>query len=135
MADVLMTLGGFTFSVDTAAYDRLVRSNAWRWPAQDRIGRRPALQYVGAGVETIEIEGRIHPHYKGGLGQLAALRALGDGGKPLLLTDGRGLVWGKFAMHLLEERQSHIADKGAPLQQDFRLSLAHVGAEQNEATP
>ncbi len=130
MADVLMTLGDFSFSVDTAAYETLVRTNEWRWPAQERIGRRPALQFVGTGVETIEIEGKVLPHYKGGLEQIKALRALGDKGKPQMLTDGRGLVWGKFSIHLLEERQSKIAQKGAPLQQDFRLSLAHSGEEE-----
>jgi len=130
MADVLLTLGAFEFSMDTAAYDELVRINEWRWPALELIGREPVLQYTGPGVETIEVEGRIYPAHKGGLGQLEALRELANTGKPQMLTDGLGRVWGKFVIHRLQERQTYIAERGMPLRQDFTLSLAKYGATQ-----
>lgn len=68
MLEVMMALGSYRFSLSTAAYDSLSREAAWRWPAQDRLGAHPVLQYTGPGANSIDLEGMIHPHYKGLLG-------------------------------------------------------------------
>lgn len=94
MTDVMMGLGEFRFSIDTAAYQSLRRSNEWRWASQPRIGRRPALQAVGVGAHTITLSGFILPHWRGGLKRLDEMRVMGDKMEPLALTDGNGLVWG-----------------------------------------
>ena len=52
-----MRLGQFTFSVDTAAYQELSRTSEYRWASQDRIGQMPALQAVGPGSESINLDG------------------------------------------------------------------------------
>ncbi|TIM92331.1 MAG: phage tail protein, partial [Mesorhizobium sp.] len=43
----MMGLGPFRFSLSTAAYQALERSDEYRWVSQDRIGRHPAMQFVG----------------------------------------------------------------------------------------
>lgn len=45
MADsfVMMSVGPFRFSINTAAYDELERSSSWRVASIDRLGARPAL--------------------------------------------------------------------------------------------
>ena len=50
MTDVLMLLGNFAFHLRTAAYDELKRVSSYRWAAQDRIGRKPAQQFLGTGA-------------------------------------------------------------------------------------
>ncbi len=60
MAEVMLQLGDYPFGLDTAAYQRLRRVAEYRWPAQDRIGRDPALQYVGPGRQRIEETGTEH---------------------------------------------------------------------------
>lgn len=129
MTEVMMTLGDYRFSLPTAAYQNLRRSVEYRWPAQERAGRRPARQFTGIGADTIDLDGVIYPHYRGGLGQLDALRALAGKGKPLILTDGTGKVWGKFCIERVEETQGNFFGDGTPRKQEFRLSLAHYGED------
>jgi phage protein U len=68
MLEVMMGLGSYRFSLATAAYDQLVRSAEWRWPAQEVIGAIPVRQYTGRGETTISLSGMLYPHYKGMLG-------------------------------------------------------------------
>jgi hypothetical protein len=133
--DILMTLGDgqvrFIFSIDTAAYQSLQRRTEWRWPAQDRLWNDPARQFTGRGNDEITMEGVILPAYRGGLGQIAAMRELADaalrdgsGARPLLLVTGYGDVLGEWVITGIEEEQPAIGPSGAPLEQRFRLTLA-----------
>ena len=138
--DVLMTLGDgqeqFRFAIDTAAYQSLTRKTEWRWPAQDRLWERPALQFTGRSADEITLEGTILPAWKGGIGQRphacdladAALRA-GSGARPLLLVTGYGDVLGQWVITAIEEEQPTIGPLGAPIEQRFRLTLAAYGEE------
>lgn len=132
---VMMALGEFRFGLDTAAYQELSRSNSWRWPSVDRIGARPAVQFAGPGEETISMTGQVYPHFRGGLGQIAAMRAEADKGKPLLMVDGTGQVWGKYVITDIRETQKTFFSNGAPRCQDFDLSLQAYGGEEEAAAP
>lgn len=123
MANIMMKLGRFTFSVDTAAYQSLTRSSEYRWPSQDLIGKQPVLQAVGPGAETINLEGSIYPAHQGGTGQLDDMRAEAGRMEPLILVDGRGFVHGRWVIERVEESQSVFAQGGAPRKQTFQLKL------------
>lgn len=127
MSEVMLALGGFRFSTAEVAYQSLRRSDAWRWATQERIGREPALQFLGADKTTVEIEGIIYPHYKGGLKQLDAMRAEAGKGEPLLLADGYGNIWHRWVIERLEETQTKPLPNGAPRKIEFRLSLGKYG--------
>jgi phage protein U len=131
MADsfVMMSLGDFRFSLDTAAYQSLDRSVSWRWQAIDRINARPAQQYIGPGEETISLDGTIYPSFRGGLGQIAAMQAEGDKGTPLLMVDGTGKVWGQYVITRLREGQSVFFSNGMPRKIDFTIELTYFGSE------
>lgn len=131
MTEVMLALGDFRFSMETAAYQALRRSVEYRWVPQPRVGRRPARQFVGTGDETIGLDGIIYPHYKGGLGQLPALRAMAGEGEPLILADGRGNIWGRYCLLRVEETQTVFAAAGVPRKIEFRLELAHYGEDAN----
>lgn len=133
--DVLMTLGDgqaqFRFAIDTAAYQSLTRRTEWRWPSQERLWNEPARQFTGKGNDEITLEGVILPAFRGGIGQIKAMRALADaalrdgsGARPLLLVTGYGEVLGEWVVTGLEEEQPVIGPSGAPLEQRFRLQLA-----------
>lgn len=132
--DVLMTLGDgnaqFKFAIDTAAYQSLQRRTEWRWPAQDRLWNDPARQFTGKGNDEITLEGTILPAFRGGIGQIKAMRELADaalrdgsGARPLLLVTGYGDVLGEWVITGIEEEQPTIGPSGAPLEQQFRLTL------------
>lgn len=132
--DILMTLGDseqqFRFAIDTAAYQGLTRRTEWRWPAQERLWNEPARQFTGKGNDEITLEGVILPAFRGGIGQIKAMRALADraltdasGARPLLLVTGYGEVLGEWVITAIEEEQPLIGPSGAPIEQRFRLTL------------
>lgn len=123
MADVMMQLGGFQFGINSAAYQRLTRSNEYRWARQSRIGAHDALQSTGYGPEAIDLEGVIYPEFRGGYGQLDRLRRRAGLGLPLLLVSGRGKVLGLWVLTAISEGQERFAKSGAPRRQDFSLRI------------
>lgn len=133
--DVLMTLGDseaqFRFAIDTAAYQSLTRRTEWRWPAQERLWNDPARQFTGKGNDEITLDGVILPAFRGGIEQIRAMRALADAAlrdgsvaRPLTLVTGYGDVLGEWVITGIEEEQPVIGERGAPLEQRFRLTLA-----------
>lgn len=120
---VMMQLGGFQFGINTAAFQSLARSNEWRWPSQDRFGKPPVLQHVGQGAETITLPGVIYPEWRGGLGQLDAMRAQAGKGQPLTMVDGQGRMMGLWAIERIDEKQAIFADAGMPRKVEFTLQL------------
>ena len=143
---IMMALGNYRFSVTTAAYQALKRSTPYRWSEQSRAGRRPAMQFLGIGKETVELSGTIYPLFNGGenviesdmdkkrynvtlggLKQIDAMRAEAGQGKPLMLTDGTGAVWSRWCIESIEEDQTVFLPGGIPKKQTFRLSLSFYG--------
>ncbi|CDL46957.1 COG3499: Phage protein U [Escherichia coli ISC41] len=38
--DIMLGLGDFIFAISTVAYNKLQRSDAWRWAQQTRFGKK-----------------------------------------------------------------------------------------------
>lgn len=117
----------YFFNLDTAAFDELRRSTAFRWASQERLGRRPAQQGVGMGDEKITLKGAIFPGFKGGLKQLDTLRQIGGQLQPLTLTTGYGEVLGTWCLTSIEEEQSVLMPGGIPRKQGFTLEFVCYG--------
>lgn len=122
-AGVMMQLGDFQFGINTAAFQTLKRSTEYRWPTQERFGMGPVSQFVGLGNETVSLPGVIYTEWRGGLGQIAGMRAAAEQGEPLLMVDGRGNMMGRWVIERVEEEQAIFADAGVPRRQDFTLQL------------
>lgn len=129
MTEIMMALGDYRFSLSTAAYKDLERTSEWRWAKQERMGRKPARQFNGPDGDSLTLTGTIYPHFRGGLGQINAMRKEADKGKPLILVDGTGKVWGKWCIVKAHERQSQFLPNGVPLKMDFDLSLEEYGPD------
>jgi len=123
MADRMMQLGFFQFSIDTAAYQELTRSAEYRWAAQSRVGAVDALQFTGYGAEEIQLRGVILPEYRGGTGQIGKMRTQASLGFPLPLISGGGRVFGLWVILGVREGQRVFARGGAPRRQDFEIRL------------
>ncbi len=132
MANVMMAIGEYRFSVDAAAYDALRRHSQYRWAPVERIAHRPSLQYVGQGSEGIDLRGTIYPQYKGGLRQLDHMRLEAGKGKPLALVTGRGENLGPWCIVEVEEEQAVFAAKGTPRAIEFRMRLEYYGPDKEE---
>ena len=123
MLDVMLALGNFRFSLDTAAYNELQRSTGFTWADQARIGTNPALQFTGKEAETINLKGLIIPEYKGGLGQLKDMRKIGHEGKPLKLVSGTGEYLGEWVITNITETQNVFGQAGTPRKVEFGIAL------------
>ena len=134
--DVLIRLGDFRFSVDTAAYQSLTRQIEMRWNALDRLWNAPTVQFTGQGAETITLEGRIHPGSTGDIQQLNILRDMAQRPlreakpEPYAMVTGYGEYLGEFVITRVEETQSGIVSRGAPTTQGFSLSLTRYVRDQ-----
>lgn len=122
-APVMMQLGGFQFGINTAAYQGLSRTDEWRWAGQERYGQEAALQYTGPGTASVTLDGVIYPEWKGGLGQLDAMRQEAGKGRPLVLVDGRGLAHGMWVIESVSETQGTFAAGGVARRIEFSLQL------------
>lgn len=120
---MLLMLGDFEFSLGTAAYQEFRRTAEYRWAAQDRVGRGPALQWVGAGHESVDLQGVLYPDYWGGPEQLDALREAAGLGKPQMLVDGLGYVFGHWCVERIEDRSSQFYSDGSARKIEFTLTL------------
>ena len=132
---VMMQLGAFQFGVNTAAYQGLSRSDEWRWPDQERFGQAPALQHTGPGATTITLDGILYPEWRGGLGQLDAMRAEAGKGRPLVLVDGRGQALGMWVIERVDESQSIFAAGGVARRVEFTLQLKRFSARVTGPVP
>ena len=128
MAEAMFTWGTLSFSGRLPA-DRLKRRTRYRWPAIDRIGRRPARQSLGPGEDEMTIEAVAYPSYRGSLADLAALRALVLDGDPHLLSSGDGTVYGDWAGMSLDTAAEGLFPDGAPRKVQWTLTLVHYGTD------
>ncbi|WP_083878552.1 phage tail protein [Acidocella sp. MX-AZ02] len=118
-----MILGSFLFSLNTAAFQELQRNTEYTWAAVPRFSQNDALQFTGPGQDMITLPGVVYPGFRGGGGQLNALRALAGQGKPQSLIDGMGNVYGRWVITGVAETQSIFAAFGQPKKQAFTVTL------------
>ena len=127
--NMMMILGVYRFAISSAAFQILRRQSEYRWQEVNRIGTDPALQFTGFGAETIDLDGVIYPHFKGGLRQVTLMRAEAGLGKPLFLISGNGNAFGKWCIVKISENQSSFMKDGAPLKIEFSISLKRYGED------
>ncbi|WP_303703014.1 phage tail protein [Brevundimonas naejangsanensis] len=122
----MMALGLFVFDLPTLTYDQLQRRTSWRHAFGERVGARPAGQFLGEGDDDITLTGRLAPIAFGDAGSLDDLRTMGKSGEAWPLVDGAGRVYGAFVITGLDETQRAIMDNGVARISDFTLSLKRV---------
>ncbi len=128
MAQVMLSLGGFKFNIDSAAYNELVRTWQWRWNSQSRIGQSDLLQYTGKAPVKISLNGQIATTFRDvGTHQIEKLADMGNEYKPQLLVSGLGDVMGYWVMTDLSETNTKFIKGGLPRRQSFILELSFYG--------
>lgn len=131
----MMTWGPVQFSISTLAYEALSQTDEYRWATVDRVGRRPAKQWMGPGEQQITLSGCILTALDlAGSGtspvgtmQIERVRQVALEGVPYLLTDGRGHIHGMFCLVQVTEDATRQFDNGAPRKQEFSMSFDRYG--------
>lgn len=130
MTRPLFQLGSFQFDLPNGVPQSVDWDAGYRWEEQGRLLRDPAQQFVGPGSQTITLDGVLFPGFSGKQGTLSDLRNLARTGKPLMLTDGLGKVYGKWGIKNVREGKSTFAPGGGARQIDFSIQLVYY-AEDN----
>ncbi|TWC12022.1 hypothetical protein FBY06_14026 [Pseudomonas sp. SJZ085] len=141
MAEVMMALGDFRFSVKTAEYQSLTTSMAWRWAKKDRYKHKPGKQFHGPDSTTKALEITIHPQSRADVVLFDRLRVMGDAGEPLrLVAGGSALVDGElkqsgadlglWVIESLNVADDHFMQDGTPLVRKGSLSISEYGEDE-----
>ena len=130
--NMMMILGAYRFCISNAAYQSLARTSEYNWQEQQRLGTTPAMQFVGAGMETITMQGEIYPQFKGGLRQVTLMRAEAGLGRPLMLISGNGMAFGRWCITGISETQTVFLKDGTARKITFTLTLKKYGEEQQQ---
>jgi len=126
---VLMRIGPMTFQTTPVGYEKLSRTTPGRWAKLERIGREPALQWLGPDTETITIDGRFFPHMWGGMSTFEKVRKAAGSGTPYFVASGRGSVVGQFVINSVTQGHTYIAPGGDPRKVEFGIELQSYGAD------
>lgn len=77
---MMMIYGMMPFMRQTLPYGELQQNIDYRWPTNNRVGQRPAAQFIGPGDEKITLSGELRPEITGGAISLMTIRLLADQG-------------------------------------------------------
>ncbi|EYU14655.1 phage tail protein [Photorhabdus aegyptia] len=81
---MMAALGLFVFMLKTTPYQSLQHQQSWRYGFNNRVGARPAFQFMGPNNDTITLSGALYPEITGGMFIIASI----DQTKSEFFTDG-----------------------------------------------
>lgn len=121
-APVMMMLGGFKFSVRTAAAHEVSRRRGFRWAAQERFGNVDALQFTGYNEEVWNFACVVYPDWQG-IKSTDEIIEIAPENRPLKLISASGDIIGKFVIVGIEETGSYFKTDGTPRKIEFNLTI------------
>lgn len=126
---MMMALGLFVFALETAPYQEFQQQIGWRHAANNRVGRRPARQFLGPDDETITLSGVLLPELSGGDNTIALLTTMGNTGRPYVLIEGSGRYHGMFVIEGLDVTRTLFFPDGKARRLEFSLKLQRVDGQ------
>ena len=123
---MMMTLGWFVFMRSTVAPLSQQDERAWRHPGNNRIGARPAYQFLGPDDETTTLSGVLLPEVTGGPVSLDLLNNMADSGQAFPLIQGDGVMRGSFVIEGISTTRSEFFSDGTARKIEFTIKLKRV---------
>ncbi|MGE4671119.1 phage tail protein [Yersinia enterocolitica] len=123
---MMLSLGLFVFMRQTTPYQNMNRNIDYRWPTNNRIGLRPAAQFLGVDSEKITLSGVLLPELTGGKLSLLALELMAAQGKAWPLIEGNGTLYGMFVIESLSQTGTLFFADGSARRIEFTLKLLRV---------
>ncbi|MEQ1968396.1 phage tail protein [Xenorhabdus nematophila] len=123
---MMAALGLFVFMLKTVPYQSLQHQQSWRFGFNNRIGARPAFQFMGPNNDTITLSGTLYPEITGGRLSLLALQLMADSGKAWSFLDGHGTIYGMFIIESIDQTKTEFFVDGAARKIDFTVTLRRV---------
>lgn len=132
MASPILGVGPYRFAVPELNYQELKRDFHYRWEAQERIGRRPAMQFLGPGIESVVLKGVIYPgdpRLGDGFRQLERMRQEAMLGVPRGVASSMGRYYGLWCIVDIRDEQSFFNRHGDPRKVEFKIALEAYGPD------
>lgn len=123
---MMAALGLFVFMLKTTPYQSLQHQQSWRYGFNNRIGARPAFQFLGPNNDTITLSGSLYPEITGGRLSLLALQLMAESGKAWSFLDGHGTIYGMFIIESIDQTKTEFFVDGAARKIDFTVTLRRV---------
>ena len=127
----MLALGQFVFEQKNLPYQEMQQQLAWRHPAGNRIGQRPAHQFTGPEDEKITLTGILIPELTGGEAAISQIRDMGDEGLSWPLITGMGEILGMFVVESLNISRSVFFQDGMARRIEYTLNLLRVDDDEN----
>lgn len=121
-APVMMMLGNFKFSINTAVFQELQRHTNYRWQGQERFGKVDALQFTGYGPERWTLPCIVYPDWKGIKAPWQVLEKAPEN-KPQRLISAQGNVIGMYVIESMDEVHSYYKPDGSPRKIEFTMVI------------
>lgn len=132
MAEPLMGVGPYRFHIVGLNYQSLDREFEYRWKPQERIGRRPAMQFLGPGVEKVTLKGVLYPkdpRLGSGFSQLESMRREAMQGVPRGVASNLGRYYGQWCITSIKDVQSYFHKDGTPRKVEFTIEMVAYGSD------
>ncbi|AJY65159.1 MULTISPECIES: phage tail protein [Burkholderia] len=120
---MMMALGLFVFSLSTLPYQELKRRRGWRFASNNRVGKRPARQFVSEDDETISLSGVLLPELTGGDMSLAVIEAMAGQHTAWPLIEGTGHIYGMFTIDSIDTTRTLFFSDGTARRIEFTIAL------------
>jgi phage protein U len=122
----MMALGPFRFSIDSQILLRIERRYPLRYADQDLMARAPGSQFLGPGLETIQLPCVVYPLFLpgSGLSQIEDMRQTAARGESLMLAAGTGRVLGRYTIRNVDDTRDHIIVGGIAQKIDVVIDIA-----------
>lgn len=125
-ANPMMAFGYFIFNLYTVPYQSQQQEREWRHAAHDRVGARPAYQFLGPGEESMTLSGTLMPELSGGRVSLELLTKMADTGQAYPLIEGSGVFHGMFVASSISQTRTEFFSDGAARKIEFTVKLTRV---------
>ncbi|MBY0559878.1 phage tail protein [Hyphomicrobium sp.] len=128
--NIYSTPGSFRFRVNHGLLNTHIRRKLpIRWEAVNRIGRAPAMQFMGAGEETVSIPGFLYPEDFGGWDMLNRMRDEATQGIPRPFASASGIYHGIWCIKEISDEQEYFLPNGNPRKVTFTIELSAYGPD------
>lgn len=128
----MAALGLFIFQLNTTPYQMMQINQKYRYGVNNRVGKRPAVQFIGLDNDDITLSGTLLPSLTGGRLSLLVLEQMAETGRAWSLIDGTGNIYGMYVIEEITQSKSEFFVDGTPRKIDFTLKLKRTDESLSE---
>lgn len=125
---MIAALGPLVFEIAPVNLHGITRTAGADFVDKPVLGRRPPLEFVGEGPETMSLSVKLYPERFGGISSLELLDQMRKSGIPQYFMRGDGRPAGFFVITSVTEKSSYLGPQGIGRVIDVDVALRRAGA-------